>query len=162
MTIPIIICSLLLIAYLFDITAAKTKVPSVILLLLLGWAVKQAAVFFDFKVPDLSSILPVLGTIGLILIVMEGSLELELNTSKLPFVAKSAAMALLPMLLLSFSVAFAFQYFSNASFKIGLSNAIPLAIISSCYTNGAKLNCQKQSIHYLRKQPVGYFRGDIF
>ncbi len=131
MTIPIIICSLLLIAYLFDITAAKTKVPSVILLLLLGWAVKQAAVFFSFRVPDLSSILPVLGTIGLILIVLEGSLELELNTSKLPFVAKSAAMALLPMLLLSFGVAFAFQYFGNTSFKIGLANAIPLAIISS-------------------------------
>jgi hypothetical protein len=36
---------------------------------------------FDINLPDLAT-LPVLGTIGLILIVLEGSLELELNKSK--------------------------------------------------------------------------------
>jgi hypothetical protein len=35
------------------------------------------------------------------------------------------------MLLFSFALAWAFQYFGNVSFKIGLANAIPLAIISS-------------------------------
>jgi hypothetical protein len=38
--------------------------------------------FFDINLPDLTATLPVLGTIGLILIVLEGSLELELNRSK--------------------------------------------------------------------------------
>jgi hypothetical protein len=37
---------------------------------------------FDINLPDLTATLPVLGTIGLILIVLEGSLELELNRSK--------------------------------------------------------------------------------
>jgi hypothetical protein len=36
--------------------------------------------FFDINLPDLTATLP--GTIGLILIVLEGSLELELNRSK--------------------------------------------------------------------------------
>ncbi len=133
MTTPIIItiCSLLLLAYIFDITSAKTKIPSVILLLVLGWIVRQGVDFFELRVPNLNAILPILGTVGLILIVLEGSLELELNKSKFPMIRKSSIVALFPMLLFSFALALAFQYFGNVSFKIGLANAIPLAIISS-------------------------------
>ena len=78
-TILITICILLLIAYIFDVSSSKTKIPSVILLLLIGWVVKQITNNFQIFVIDLSPILPILGTIGLILIVLEGSLEIELN-----------------------------------------------------------------------------------
>ena len=64
----ITICTLLLIAYLFDVSSALTKIPSVILLLTLGWVSKQLTVFFGIQVPDLNPLLPILGTIGLILI----------------------------------------------------------------------------------------------
>lgn len=133
MTTAIIIslCILLLFAYVFDLSSAKTKIPSVILLLALGYAVKQASVYFGITIPNLIPLLPILGTIGLILIVLEGSLELELNKSKLPMIGKSSVIALIPMILGSLGLAFAFQYYGNVSFKIGLANAIPLAIISS-------------------------------
>lgn len=133
MTIPLIItiCLLLLLAYVFDITSSKTKIPSVIMLLILGWAVRQTVSYFEIPIPDLSPILPILGTVGLILIVLEGSLELELNKSKFSFVGKTSLIAFLPMLLFSFGLAFAFQYYGNTTFKIGLANAIPFAIISS-------------------------------
>lgn len=130
-TILITICVLLLFAYLFDITSSKTKIPSVILLLLLGIAVRQLSSFFDLKMPNLSLILPVLGTVGLILIVLEGSLELEINTSKLSTIFKSSLMALLPMLLFSLGLAYIFQQVGNTNFKSGLTNAIPFAVISS-------------------------------
>lgn len=97
----------------------------------MGWAVKQGTEFLELPVPNLTSILPVLGTVGLILIVLEGSLELELNKSKLPFIGKTALVAILPMLLFSFGLAFAFYYFGGISFKVGLANAIPFAVISS-------------------------------
>jgi potassium/hydrogen antiporter len=133
MTIPLIIaiCILLLLGYVFDITSSKTRIPSVILLLILGWTVKQIATFIAIPVPDLTPILPVLGTIGLILIVLEGSLELELNKSKFAFVGMTTIISLLPMLILSFTLGYAFQYFGHTSFKVGLANAIPFAIISS-------------------------------
>ena len=121
----------MLLAYIFDITSSKTKVPSVILLLIVGWAVKQATKAFEITVPNLSSILPILGTVGLILIVLEGSLELELNKSKLPFIGKTALVSFLPMLVFSFGLAYAFHYFGNITFKDGLANAIPFAVISS-------------------------------
>lgn len=44
-TVIITFCVLLLIAYVFDLTTSKTKVPSVILLLLLGWSVRQLTTF---------------------------------------------------------------------------------------------------------------------
>ena len=81
MTITIIICILLLLAYAFDVSATFTKIPSVILLLLLGSVVRYVTISLNIVIPDLNPFLPVLGTIGLILIVLEGSLDLEINRS---------------------------------------------------------------------------------
>ena len=133
MTTPflILICFLLLVAYLFDITSAKTKIPSVIMLLLLGLAVRMGVVELKIVIPDLNPLLPVLGTLGLILIVLEGSLELEINRRKFRLIGKTLVMALLPILILSLILAAALTYFSDISFKVALSNAIPLAVISS-------------------------------
>ncbi len=133
MEVPIIItlCVLLLIAYVFDLTASKTKIPSVILLLLLGYGVKQLATWFNLPLPSFAKILPVLGTVGLILIVLEGSLELELNKSKFPLIKKSFLGALLPMLALAFTLAFLFQHFGHFGLKDSLTNAIPFCVISS-------------------------------
>lgn len=131
MSVIITVCILLLFGYLFDLTSAKTKIPSVILLLTLGWLVKQGVVFLGIQVPDLTALLPVLGTIGLILIVLEGSLELEFNKSKIKLIKKSFIIALLPMLALGFLFAYLFHYFGYYSFKDSMANAIPLCVISS-------------------------------
>ncbi len=187
MTIAVIItiCTLLLLAYVFDITSSKTKIPSVIFLLLLGWGVKQITLLLEIPVPNLTLVLPLLGTIGLILIVLEGSLELELNRSKYKVIAKSFFVALLPMLLLSFGLAYAFQYFGGIPFKTGLTNAIPLAIISSAIAIPSAMNllpANKEFITYesslsdilgiiffnfivlndvINKQSFGYFFLDL-
>lgn len=130
-TVIITFCILLLLAYVFDLTASKTKIPSVILLLLLGWLVKQLTILLDVQLPHFSPILPVLGTIGLILIVLEGSLELELNKSKVGLIKKSFIGAFAPMLALAFLLAFAFRYFGHFGLKDSLTNALPFCVISS-------------------------------
>ena len=133
MTISIIITIsiLLLLAYVFDITASKTKIPSVILLLLLGFGAKLITESLNISVPNLNPILPILGTIGLILIVLEGSLELEINKLKLPLIFKSSFVALIPLLVISFGIAYYLNKFENLPLKLALANAIPLGIISS-------------------------------
>ena len=95
------LCLLLLISYVFDVSSPKTKIPSVILLLIVGWAVRQASDFFGIGIPNLSPILPIIGTVGLILIVFEGALDLELNRSKKGLILSSLLMSLVPMLVLS-------------------------------------------------------------
>ena len=123
--------TLLLIAYGFDITSPKTKVPSVILLILLGWLMRQVSMYWGISLPNLKPILPILGTVGLILIVLEGSLELELNRSKIRLIDKSFWVALIPMLALAFGLSFVLQYVGYPSFKNNLTNVIPICIISS-------------------------------
>jgi len=130
-TIIIIISVLLLVAYLFDLTSSRTKIPSVILLLILGWGGRQISDFISFPIPDLTGLLPVFGTLGLILIVLEGSLELEMNRSKFKLIRKSFFGAFVSMFILSFMVSYAFYYLDNIPFKQSLINAIPLCIISS-------------------------------
>ncbi|NHE59259.1 cation:proton antiporter [Cyclobacterium plantarum] len=133
MTLPIIIalCILMLSAYFFDITSAKTKIPPVILLFALGWAVNQLAEIFWLGIPDLSTVLPFLGTIGLVLIVLEGSLELDFDESKFSFVGRTILVAIIPVLIFSFGLAFIIRQFADVSLKIALLNAIPFAVISS-------------------------------
>jgi Kef-type K+ transport system membrane component KefB len=130
-TITIIICALLLLAYVFDLTSGKTKIPSVVLLLLLGWIVRQAAIFLDISLPDFTTALPVLGTIGLILIVLEGSLELDLDRSKLGVVRKSLLGSLVPMLALVAGLAWMLHFMNYGSWQMCLLNAVPLGVISS-------------------------------
>ena len=127
----ITLCTILLLAYVFDLTAGKTKVPSVILLLLLGFVVRQITALFNLPTPDLQVLLPLFGTVGLILIVLEGSLELEFNRSKTPLIKQSLLVSLLPMLALAILLSFVFKAYAEVSFKVALTNAIPLCIISS-------------------------------
>ncbi|QYJ67851.1 sodium:proton antiporter [Flavobacterium litorale] len=127
----LVLCLLVLLAYIFDLTSSKTKIPSVLLLLLLGFFVRQLCNFFGIDLIDLKNVLPILGTIGLILIVLEGALELELTKSRLPIIKKSVALGVLPLVTYALILAFVFNYLSGVDFKICLANAIPLAVISS-------------------------------
>ena len=125
------LCLLLLISYMFDVSSPKTKIPSVILLLIVGWAVRQAADFFGISIPNLSPILPIIGTVGLILIVFEGALDLELNRSKKKLIISSISMSLIPMLVLSIGIGLVFDTIFGVDFRQGLLNAVPFAVISS-------------------------------
>ena len=125
------ICALLLLAYAFTVSSNKTQIPSVILLILLGWVVKQGTDILNIVIPDLNPLLPFFGTVGLILIVLEGSLELQFNKHKLPFIGKTFVTAIVPLFVTAFVIGHFFYYFLDAEYKQGLINAIPLCIISS-------------------------------
>lgn len=127
----ITICSLLLFAYVFDIFSSKIKIPTVIILLLTGWLSQIIISGLDIKTPDLSDLLTPLGTLGLILIVLEGSLELEINRSKIPLIFKSGIGALGSIVLFNFIVSFLLIQFYDVSIHKALINAIPFSIISS-------------------------------
>ncbi len=129
--IVIIICLLILLAYLFDITASKTKIPTVLILFTLGWALQQTALLTGIEIPDLYPLLPSIGTIGLILIVLDGTLELELRKNRLHLIGKAAFTAFLPMVAMSLMLALILFIFNGYNLSDGLLNTIPLAVISS-------------------------------
>ncbi|MCK9322300.1 MAG: hypothetical protein PHP52_09715 [Bacteroidales bacterium] len=131
LSIIITICALLLLAYIFDLTSSKTRIPTVIILLVLGYLVRQGVDFLNITVPDLNMFLQLFGTLGLILIVLEGGLDLEFNKSKLKIINKSFLISILSIVVLSFIFTLILQLMSDSSIKDSLINAIPICVISS-------------------------------
>lgn len=133
MTIPliIVICLLVLVAYAFDVSSKRTRIPTVIILLIMGHLLRYGISFFNINIPNLEPLLPIVGTIGLILIVLEAGLDLELNKHKKAIVSKSFLSALVPLLFLFLIIGFAISYYTGASMTNSFINAIPFCIISS-------------------------------
>ncbi|KIA89161.1 cation:proton antiporter [Kaistella jeonii] len=143
------ICVILLVSYIFDITSKFTKVPSVIFLLATGWLLNQVGGLFNIIIPNLNVVLPVLGTIGLILIVLEGSLELELNRSNQSVIKKSALIALLPLVIIAIGFSLFLYYEWEVPFKQSLINIIPFCIISSSIAIPSAINLTKDKRQFI-------------
>ncbi len=138
-------CLLVLVSYLFDLTSSKTKIPSAILLLLLGWGLNQITSHFSWAIPDMSSVLPILGTIGLILIVLEGSLELDFSRKKLPMIGKAMTMASLTIAVLIAVGTAVLVWMGHTDIRSNILNIIPLCVISSAIAIPSVSNLSK---HY--------------
>lgn len=149
MEIIIFFSLLILLAYFFDITSKKTKIPTVILLLLLGFFVRIILDFLTITIPKLDVVLPILGTIGLILIVLEGALELEINYTKYKLILTSIFVAIVPIFVLSFSLSYFISDFFKVSFKSVLINIIPLSIISSAIAIPSSSILQKKDKEFV-------------
>ncbi len=138
-------CLLVLVSYLFDLTSSKTKIPSAILLLLLGWGLNQITSHFSWAIPDMSSVLPILGTVGLILIVLEGSLELDFSRKKLPMIGKAMTMASLTIAVLIAVGTAVLVWMGHTDIRSNILNIIPLCVISSAIAIPSVSNLSK---HY--------------
>ena len=149
MNIIIIICILVLISYIFDLSSKKTKIPTIVLLLILGWIVKQFTTFLNIELPDLHSLLPIIGTVGLILIVLEGALELELNKSKKRVLFKTIFSAFVQIGLLMVIFGYGFHFLTGKPLKMSLLNAIPICIISSAIAIPSALHLNKNSKEFV-------------
>ena len=130
-TLIIVLCLLILIAYAFDLSSKHTKIPTVIILLIMGYSINQAIVFFEITIPNLDMLLPILGTVGLILIVLEAGLDLELNKNKKKLISSSFFSALIPLLFLLLVFGFVINYYTGQGLMTSLLNAVPFCIISS-------------------------------
>ena len=123
---------LIIFSYMFDAFARKSKFPSVILLMftvIIVRAITSAYGFDDFGFLD--NLIPVLGTIGLILIVLEGALELEIRKEKLGLILKGFLAALVLLILNIAALQWVFSNLFQMSTQLSILSAIPLAIISS-------------------------------
>lgn len=122
---------IIIMSYLFNILAQKTNIPSVILLIISGYAAK--AVFgVEFNEAEWFLPLEVLGIVGLILIVLEAALDLEIKRSKLKLIWQSGLIAILSLFFNTYFLAFGIRYFiGNLDMLTAVIYAIPLAITSS-------------------------------
>ena len=131
-SILILLPLLIIFSYLFDIFARRTKFPSVILLVLTGIILRFFSSYSGYSNFEfLDSLVPVLGTIGLILIVLEAALELEIKKEKTQIIIKGFLAALAILMINIVLVSIFFNKVIGLEYASSVIYAIPLSIISS-------------------------------
>lgn len=123
---------IIILSYFSNFVSRKTNIPSPLLLIGLGIAMQQGMEYMGIAgIPEQNLVLEVLGTVGLIFIVLEAALDLELSKEKWPTIWKSFVVALVGLVLSSFLIAIILHLTVIADPMTALVYAIPLSIMSS-------------------------------
>ena len=123
---------ILILSFLFNGIAKRTNIPSVLMLILLGFILQFVLKYFTAEKVDFFPALEVLGIIGLIMIVLEAALELELKREKLIPILKSMAIALTGLIGSAWVAALILhQFIPEMSMDAAWLYATPLSILSS-------------------------------
>ena len=124
--------AVVILSYFANLLARRTNIPSVLVLIAMGIAIRQGLRAVGLNhIPFEGLVLELLGTVGLIFIVLEAALELELRRDKLTLILRSATLAFAALVLSTGAIA-AFLHFALAMPIFNATvYAIPLSIMSS-------------------------------
>ena len=129
------LATIIIISHFLNIFSDKTGVPSVLILILFGMLLQLDQVWFNFEIIDKSvqkPLLKILGTGGLILILLEAALDLKFNKNMIFSSIKAFISGSMGLIITALVGAYILQYwFKDLNFLGGLFFATPLAILSS-------------------------------
>jgi NhaP-type Na+/H+ or K+/H+ antiporter len=123
--------ALLVFAYLVDTVGKRFRLPSVVLLILTGMALRHVLDGFGMHLRWVDPVVPILGTLGLILIVLEGALDLEVTHARRRLIAVSSTAAVLGFVAALALAALLFRFALGLDTPAAVLAAIPFAVISS-------------------------------
>ena len=126
------VCGLIILSYLFSVLNRATRIPSVLLLLATGILLRYllSSTGNSFVIPQ--AVTEILGTVGLIMIVLEAGLDLEVTKAKLPLIKSSFFSALVIFVVSSLGVAgILYWWLADTPFISCLVYAIVLSVVSS-------------------------------
>lgn len=127
----ILLSTIVIISYLFNLVSRKTNIPSVILLIATGIGIQYMSAYMGYAQQDVGKLVKILGAIGLIMIVLEASLDLKINREKVPLIRNSFLSALFIFLVSAAGISFIIMQLLDVPFQNAFIYAVPLSIISS-------------------------------
>ncbi len=130
-TLILFLCSLVILSYAFSLFARLTKVPSVLMLLSAGIFLRMLSKWYGFDVPVPKLAIELLGTVGLIMIVLEAGLDLKVSRGKLPLIRNSFLSAFVILVISTLVISYIFQHFIPLPWGQAVIYAMPLSIVSS-------------------------------
>ena len=150
LSILIVLPLLIVFSYIFDLIARKTKFPSVILLMFTGILIRIGTTVYGInEFGFLDNLIPVLGTIGLILIVLEGALELDITAEKFPVIIKGFLAAGIILILNIIAISLTFEHLLGMSAQAAVIYATPLSIISSAVAIPSSAGLREQEKEFV-------------
>lgn len=136
----------IVLSYVYSELAKRTNIPSVLMLILTGIVVGRV---YPIDQASLFQPLEVLGIIGLIMIVLEGALDLELSHEKLPLIKRSLVVATLGIVGCMAIIGFSLYYVFEMTVGQSLLYATPLAVISSAVVIPSVENLRGENKEFL-------------
>lgn len=127
----ILLSSVVIISYIFNLISRKTNIPSVLMLIGTGIAIKYIAAYYGLIQADVNKLVKILGLAGLIMIVLEAALDLKLSRGKLKLIGDSFASGLVISLVSAFAIGFLVMQWLEVPFSRAFLYAVPMSIISS-------------------------------
>ncbi len=122
---------IIILSFFFGEISKRTNIPAVLMLILLGIVMKIGLDALHIDI-DFFPILEVLGIVGLIMIVLEAALELELKAEKAIPIAKAFTVALIGLMLSIWTAALILnQFIDGMDMTKAWIYATPLSILSS-------------------------------
>jgi len=121
----------LLLAFAIERIGRVTGVPAVIVMVVVGLVARPLFAAMGLTLDGLDVTVPILGTIGLVLIVLEGALDIKLRREQLRLVSGAIAMAAAGFILCAVLFAMAAVQVLDLSYFQALIISIPFAVISS-------------------------------
>ncbi len=123
---------IVLLSFLFGMVAKKTNIPAVLMLIALGVGVQYLLEYAGVKDVNFRPILEILGIVGLIMIVLEAALELELKKENAGMIFKSLLVAVLGLVASVFAAAYILHLMvPDMTWLKAMLYATPLSILSS-------------------------------
>lgn len=143
---------IIILSYLFNRISEKSNIPSVLLLIFLGVVGRELIGLAGVEKETILEIftririLEVLGTLGLILIVLEAALELKIARDKFKLITKSFVIALVGLVVCMFGIATILTFsFKDMGWSTALVYATPLSIISSAIVIPSVANLSEEN-----------------
>ncbi len=130
-TLLIIVCTLVVVSYLFTIIGRYVRIPSVLLLLFAGMAFREITNSYGLNVTFPQQLIESLGVVGLIMIVLEAGLDLKLSRDKLKLIRNSFIAALVILVVSTALVTAILFYWLKEPMEKCIAYALPLSIMSS-------------------------------
>ena len=127
----IALSAMIIASALFLQISKKTRIPSVLLLIGLGIGLSQILKVFKIQIPDLMGPLQVIGLVGLMVIVLEGALDLRLSRNKLGLIVRAFFSALLILAITIVTIMMILHLLLEMALFQSFVYAIPLSVVSS-------------------------------
>jgi NhaP-type Na+/H+ or K+/H+ antiporter len=139
----------IIVSYFFSLIAKRTNVPSVLMLITLGILIKQGMNLAGMESQNWFPYLEVLGIVGLIMIVLEAALDLELTKEKWPILWKSFSVALFSLFISGAAVTYLLMLIINLDITSAMLYAVPLSIMSSAIVIPSVTNLKEDKREFM-------------
>ncbi len=123
---------IIILSFLFNGLSKKTNIPAVLMLIALGVGLQYLLSYWDAGNVNFFPILEILGIVGLIMIVLEAALELELKREKVIPILKAMGIALIGLLASAWAAALIlYNFIPEMTMQSAWLYATSLSVLSS-------------------------------